>query len=132
MVEPDLDQALADQPGLDDAMPEGVALSLSWVRHGGDCFPVLSEDQSQILVALAAVEFPMPSVEKWQGVWPFKSLEGLWLSSWTVALRREAIAGSTGRAVGVVCLTLLSIADAFFHRAVVTGIARRTGEGSML
>jgi hypothetical protein len=45
MVEPDFDEAVAEEPGFDAATPEGLALSLSWVRHGGDYLPVLSEDQ---------------------------------------------------------------------------------------
>ena len=71
MVEPNFDQAVAEEPGFDGGTPGGVALSLSWVRHGGDCFPVFSEDQSQILVALAVVDFPTPGMEKVAGVLAF-------------------------------------------------------------
>jgi hypothetical protein len=46
-------------------------LSLSWVQHGGDYFPVFSEDQSRILVALAVVDFPTPGMEKVAGVLAF-------------------------------------------------------------
>ena len=67
MVEPDFDEAVAEEAGFDGGTPGGVALSLSWVRHGGDYFRVFSADQSQILLALAVVEFPMPGMEKVAG-----------------------------------------------------------------